>query len=108
MDLVLRVAKRRDGEEARGREHRATRAAAMIGARVMPPLAVVVAFAILAALLAPGTTQLPHELTHAVTERTEFPQASRVVRPASSSRSMSASTSVIFTKWSCTFCRVVT
>jgi hypothetical protein len=40
--------------------------------------------------------------------RTELPQASRVVRPTSASRRSAASASASLTKWSWTFCRVVT
>src|SRR5512144_2222957 len=40
--------------------------------------------------------------------RTEWPQASLVVMPASASRRSAASTSAIATKWYWTFCRVVT
>ena len=40
--------------------------------------------------------------------RTELPQASRVVSPASASRRIAGSTSCSFTKWNCRFWRVVT
>ena len=44
---------------------------------------------------------------HAVMLRTELPQASRDVMPASASRRITSSASCTLTKWNCMFCRVV-
>ena len=42
-----------------------------------------------------------------VTLRTELPHASRVVMPAAASRRIRSGVSSMWTKWSCTSCRVV-